>query len=280
MKYIKLFEDFDPSEIPQSEPQFTQWMMKNAPKAVYNPQEWFEEEISKPNPDWDYIGYIIKELGLANRLSISPQNKEYLKSWGLTKEYVDSFSLLHWATWDDNEKLVEVLIKSGAKLDMQNIQKETPLHLAVQIGEKEIAKMLIDAGAELDLQNKNEKTPLHLAVEYGYTNIAKMLIEVMKDLDIQGESKRSPLHIAIRLGHTKMAKMLIEAGANVNLQDRSGQTPLHMAADYNNFDLAKLLIEMGSKTDIEDFYERTPWEYTTPNMREAVPELKPNVDSL
>jgi hypothetical protein len=51
MKYIKLFEDFDPREIPQSEPQFTQWIIKNAPKSFTKPQEWFEEELGKSIPN-------------------------------------------------------------------------------------------------------------------------------------------------------------------------------------------------------------------------------------
>jgi hypothetical protein len=210
MKYIKLFEDFNPSDIPQTEPQFTLWMMQNAPKAVLNPQEWFEEELVKPKPNYSFISFIIKELGLANRLSI-PFPEETIRERRWTKQFADSLSLLHWAILYENVELAKVLIEGGAKLNVQNLDKQTPLHWAVYHEIEEIVKMLIDAGADLDIQDAIERnTPLHLATLDGNIEIAKMLIDAGADLNIKTVYKDTPWHLANR----QMRQVLPELNPN------------------------------------------------------------------
>jgi ankyrin repeat protein len=242
MKYIKLFEDFKVEDIPQSEPQFTQWMMKNAPKAVYNPQEWFEEEMAKPEPDWAFIGFIIKELGLANRLSIAKGAKEELELDN-TKNWVDSLTLLHWATMEGHTELAKGLIDAGADVNAKDSAKQTPLHWAIQRNTIELAKMLIDAGADVNAESNWESTPLHWVAMEGYT---------------------------------ELAKMLIEAGADVNAEEKWGRTPLHLAARNGNAELARVLIEAGADVNAEDEDERTPWDKAGDSMRQALPQLNPN----
>jgi hypothetical protein len=247
VKYIKLFEDFKVEDIPQSEPQFTQWMIKNAPKAVTNPQEWFESEMAKPERDWAYIGFIIKELGLANRLSIAKGDMEELERRGESKEYIESFSLLHWATMNNHT---------------------------------EFAKALIDAGSDLNAENSNRQTPLHWAATRNHPELAKMLIEAGADVNAKDFAKRTPLHLAAMEGHTELAKGLIDAGADVNAKDSAKWTPLHRAAFWDYTELAKGLIDAGADVNAEDKDKKTPWDLANPQMREALPELNPNGDSL
>ena len=191
MKYIKLFEDFKVEDIPQSEPQFTQWMMKNAPKAVYNPQEWFEEEMAKPEPDWAFIGFIIKELGLANRLSIAKGAKEELEL-DYTKNWVDSLTLLHWATMEGHTELAKMLIDAEADVNAKDEDKWTPLHWAARNNRIEIAKALIEAGADLNAKDSAKWTPLHWVAMEGHPEIAKGLIDAGADVNAENSAKLTP----------------------------------------------------------------------------------------
>ena len=195
MKYIKLFEDFNPSVIPQTEPQFTIWMMKNAPKAVTNPQEWFESEISKSNPDWVFISSIIKELSLADMLSIPKGVKNILEKTHV-KEEVDSLSLLHWAVIEGNIELTKALIDAGAKIDVLDKFKQTPLHLAVIHDNLVIAEALIDAKADLNAVDNWKKTPLHWATKFDNIEIVKYLIDLGADLDIKDWEDQTPWDVA------------------------------------------------------------------------------------
>jgi ankyrin repeat protein len=252
MKYIKLFEDFKVEDIPQTEPQFTQWMIKNAPKAVTNPQEWFESEMAKPERDWAYIGFIIKELGLANRLSIAKGDMEEIRELrGWSKEFIDSLTLLHWAAQGNNIELAKMLIDAGADLDAKDYTKNTSLHLASKYNHTELAKMLIDAGADVNAKDSDKLTPLHGALLFsGF------------------------------IKNTKIFEILIEGGANVNAKDKDKWTPLHWAAIYNRLELAKMLIDAGADVNAEDKDKKTPWDLANPQMREALPELNPNGESL
>ena len=247
MKYIKLFEDFDSREIPQSEPQFTQWIIKNAPKSFTNPQEWFEEELGKSIPNWAFIGYIIKELGLANRLRVPKGAKEELEIDGWSKDHIESFSLLHWATMNNHT---------------------------------ELAKMLIDAGADLNAKDKSEETSLHKAISYNLPEIVKMLIDAGADLNATKYNKQTPLHSVASKDFIEIANMLIDAGADLNAEDKDKQTPLHYAVTYYEKAIVKILIDAGAKLDVQDKWERTPWYYANSYMRKEIPELKPKKKSL
>lgn len=63
---------------------------------------------------------------------------------------VSNFTPLMWASMNeqDDPRLVELLLKSGAKLDVESDAGHTPLSLARQTGAEKIAQVLIAAGAK------------------------------------------------------------------------------------------------------------------------------------
>jgi ankyrin repeat protein len=81
-------------------------------------------------------------------------------------------------------------------------------------------------------------------------------------------------------GHTELAKGLIDAGADVNAKDSAKWTPLHRATFWDYTEIVKVLIEAGADLNAEDKDKQTPWDLANPQMREALPELNPNGDSL
>ncbi len=77
---------------------------------------------------------------------------------------------LHWAVrgagnwkWPWGEELVQMLIGAGAKLDIQDKDGSTALHLAARENQPNIAQMLVDAGARKDIQNKWGEIPFRLS---------------------------------------------------------------------------------------------------------------------
>ena len=46
-----------------------------------------------------------------------------------------------------------MLIKYGGNIDVQNVDGETPLHLASQEGKTETAEMLVTHGANINIQD-------------------------------------------------------------------------------------------------------------------------------
>jgi hypothetical protein len=197
MKYLKLFEDFKVEDIPQTEPGFTLWIMKNAPKAVLNPQEWFEEEMAKPKPDWNFILYIIKEFGYGDfrRLPIWIKNKMHLKE-GYSKESIDSFTFLHWAVIINNVELVRTLIQNGEDLNIGDDTGWRALHWATFLDKSQIVELLIDGGVDLDAQNDMGWTALHWAAYKYHREIVEMLIDAGADVSIKKNSQETPWDVA------------------------------------------------------------------------------------
>lgn len=76
---------------------------------------------------------------------------------------INGMTLLHLAVKDRNEPLVNFLIKRKVNLDKQTIYNErlhqTPLHLAIIYEFEEIAKLLLEAGAKVQVINYEGDTP-------------------------------------------------------------------------------------------------------------------------
>ncbi|MBC6415911.1 MAG: ankyrin repeat domain-containing protein [Bdellovibrionales bacterium] len=52
-------------------------------------------------------------------------------------------------------EIVKLLIENGAEINVRNVFKETPLHLALKYTNKNLEEILKERGAKVD--NKNEK---------------------------------------------------------------------------------------------------------------------------
>jgi hypothetical protein len=197
MKYIKLFEDFNPSEVPQTEPQFTQWVMKNAPKAVYNPQEWFWEEINKSNSDLKLISYIIKELDLDINSFKLPEDSIYVfDQYGLADEEGD---MLLWAILKNNVQLVKLLIESGVNLNVALgyiNEYTTYLHMAVILDNPEITKLLIENGAKVNQNDSEGNLPEEYASEELLLAVPELKVIDELDESAKATGDRSPIDSA------------------------------------------------------------------------------------
>lgn len=62
------------------------------------------------------------------------------------------------ASFDGHFEIVKYLHEHGADINIQAVNKWTPLHDAAYIGNFEIVKYLVDHGARLDLKNERNET--------------------------------------------------------------------------------------------------------------------------
>ncbi|KAJ8937888.1 hypothetical protein NQ318_021711 [Aromia moschata] len=86
------------------------------------------------------------------------------------------FSPLHWAAMKGHNKIVEMLLLRGARVNATNRGDDTPLHLAAAHGHREIVHMLLRQRADLNFTNEHGNTPLHYACFWGYVDIAEDLV--------------------------------------------------------------------------------------------------------
>jgi len=154
MKYIKLFENFEPHD------PYELMIIPPNKKA-----EMIMEECAKKGPNLNLINDLIL-LGA----NLDWQDEKYGKT------------SLHWATqyWG-NVEIVRMLIDAGADVNLKDNNGDTPLHVAAKYGRVEIVRILINARANLDVQNNHDETPVHYAAMNGNPGIARMLIDAGAD---------------------------------------------------------------------------------------------------
>lgn len=122
--------------------------------------------------------------------------------------------LLHWATFDGQKDMIDLLLKKGADVNAPGgVRSSTPLHMACVSGREEIVKILVENGADVKARNSAGMTPLHLAAEGGHVGIMEFLISKGADINAKDNNGLTPLKAAIEAGKNNSADFLRKEGA-------------------------------------------------------------------
>uniref|UniRef100_A0ABD2XJY3 PRANC domain-containing protein n=1 Tax=Trichogramma kaykai TaxID=54128 RepID=A0ABD2XJY3_9HYME len=160
--------------------------------------------------------------------------------------------------WKDDDSLVLLKIlfvicdekHQTVKIDAQNTEGRTPMHLAADNELRKVMECLLRRGANLNLTDKDGLTPLHIICQnrYDERNLVKTLFEICDEqhrllqVDAQDKLGRTSLQLAVDRNHKEVAKLLLKRDANLNLADADGSTPLHIICQkYHDDDLAIFL---------------------------------------
>lgn len=157
-------------------------------------------------------------------------------------------TLLHEAAEHGHLSIIELLIRKGATLDLQDSKGHTALHRAASRGHTNIVSALIQAGAPIYTLDLQSKTPVHLAAENKHLSSVKVLVEEEKKLS---ESHRRDmfLHSAAMEDNWRLAEMLLQSGAAVDARNNHEKTPLFSAFSRNNEKTVAVLLKAGAKVD-------------------------------
>lgn len=167
--------------------------------------------------DFDKVKFII-ELGF---------NVNYFRGNGVTNvsEKITPliFSII---SYKNDDKIVNFLIKSGARINQPTKNRETPLHIAVKESKFKLVKLLLDNGANINQLNIWKETPIFIASKNNHLEIVDLLIKYGADLNIPDCGWIMPLLIATKdlfenyymhdpKKQIKLLKLLIKNGAKL-----------------------------------------------------------------
>ena len=126
-----------------------------------------------------------------------------------------------------------ILLNNGATVSGH---RKTALHLAAAKGLDKVVDMLLAAGAKLDVTDQEGWTPLHDAVTYpgsevdAATSIVRKFCSAMSHdqlfIDRQNMDGETALHMAARFGHKHAVTAL---KPDLEIRDNDGWIPLHSA---------------------------------------------------
>lgn len=133
----------------------------------------------------------------------------------------------------------------------------SPLHWACKEGHIKIVEMLIRRGARINVTNMGDDTPLHLAAAHGHRPIVQMLLQNRADVNFTNEHGNSPLHYACFWGYGAVAEELVAAGALVALANKYGDTPPDKARGQIVLRLHEMATQQGQDLNKIQFKEQS-----------------------
>jgi ankyrin repeat protein len=177
-------------------------------------------------------------------------------------------ALIIAAFTDPSAEVVRMLLAAGAKVDVLDRRKVTPLNAATFGNDTETIHLLIEADADMETPDTFiGMTPLINAA--GSRNLAavKLLLEHGAKVNAVSKTENlpkiqtgtvefggwTPLLMAAPFGPPAVAKTLLDAGAQVNVQDYRGFSPLMLAVGTDRYsrETVRLLLDHGADTRLK-----------------------------
>ncbi|XP_012606398.1 ankyrin repeat domain-containing protein 6 isoform X2 [Microcebus murinus] len=149
---------------------------------------------------------------------------------------------LHLAANKGHLSVVQILLKAGCDLDVQDDGDQTALHRATVVGNTEIIAALVQEGCALDRQDKDGNTALHEASWHGFSQSVKLLVKAGANVLARNKAGNTALHLACQNSHSQSTRVLLLGGSRADLKNNAGDTCLHVAARYNHLSIIRLLL--------------------------------------
>ncbi|CAN8025960.1 unnamed protein product [Ixodes persulcatus] len=190
------------------------------------------------------------------------------RPWIVDEKKDDGYTALHLAALNNHVEVAELLIHHGrANMDLQNVNLQTPLHLAVERQHAQIVRHLVREGCNLNVPDKDGDTPLHEALRH-HTLSQLRHLQDMQDVakvvsvclntgtcwvfygsggGLASSLPRLPhralfaLQLLMGLGSqgadkkssASIACFLVSNGAELYIKNKKGQAPLDLCPDPN-----------------------------------------------
>ncbi|XP_070572821.1 ankyrin-1-like [Ptychodera flava] len=204
-------------------------------------------------------------------------------------------------------KYLEVLLKSGYRVDATDIDGTTPLHLASKENKEEAIVHLVNHGAIVDILDKNQRTAIHHAVLNSNFEATRVLLRNNSKTDLADVDQKTPLYIALELKDQQIVRELLDVGSTIHLENErksnvsqvywaakhgkksmvntlhkcgvnmdgevvveEGKTPLHLASAEGSEETVQILLENGANVDVYCKKGLSPLFYASYNKHNNV----------
>lgn len=106
-------------------------------------------------------------------------------------------------------EIVDLLLRSGAEINIVDENGQTALILALARGNSEVANLLVSVpGIDVNSKTTQGMTALMYAVDLGDVTLARRILEMGADLDVTNSWKQTPMKIGVKKGDEAMIALL------------------------------------------------------------------------
>jgi ankyrin repeat protein len=172
-----------------------------------------------------------------------------------------------------DEAVFNLLIESGAHIDVKNTKGQNVLHILVEhdklkVLDDVLSKVKKDEVLKLLSDNDfKEQNALHIAARVGnLTKVGEILLEksISKDefanlLKVKNDDDESPFHIATKQGNQELMNEIVKSYPEAVYQlAKDGNTASHLAAKHNQPECLKMLLNRSFELSPFNARYRTP----------------------
>lgn len=154
---------------------------------------------------------------------------------------------------DNLDIVTEILAHNDVHLNAQADDGRTALHFACNRRSTRISQMLLKSGADVEVESGEYGTALHEAILWPDVENVRLLLQHGVDLNRAHPLRGTPLLCAVTARHYQTAtitKLLVEHGADVNLPSLGQSYPLLSAIEKKDHYAVELLLEHGARLDV------------------------------
>lgn len=141
------------------------------------------------------------------------------------------------------------VLRENPDIDLNQIlfDGDTYLILSIKYNYPQIRNFLWEKGADLNRPNVNKETPLMVAISKGRLNSVKVLLDLKVDLERKDTNGETALLLALKNLNEEVALLLIKQGANLETNDKLDRSPLRVAEEshlVNAVELIKSILQV------------------------------------
>jgi len=180
-----------------------------------------------------------------------------------------------------NLSLIKLFCKYGANLEIQNLEGNTPLHIACKNlydfyyqdiesaqlhNSAQVIKILAINGAPLNVFNNHRQTPIYVAIQQlarehnlnQDVTIVKLLYHMGSRVEFLTNNGDTALHLACELYFQDYVELFCENKVHLNLQDINGNTPIQFSINNGYYWNIDLLCYLGADLNLPNNLGNTP----------------------
>jgi ankyrin repeat protein len=203
-----------------------------------------------------------------NTSSTRPATEEKPRPrFNLNSQTNNGLTAVHIATANGNVDFVKMLIKSGANLNLKDIEGRVALHFAASAlnSPADILNLLLrlaEGKSKVDIEQGDfeGKTPLHYAVESSDEAVVIALLRHGADPNATSNIGVTPLYLAVQSDHKPIVEHLLFYGADILAKSarNGGLTALHAAVSSGHEKVVDYLLSLKVDVNALDIRCDTP----------------------
>ncbi|KAH8336698.1 hypothetical protein KR059_001355, partial [Drosophila kikkawai] len=167
-------------------------------------------------------------------------------NWNVDQAVRGGPTLLMITCREGHYDIVEPLVEKRRANVNRQVDSVTPLMMACDCNRRDpylaekLVRLLLRHGAVINVSDKYGMTPLMFACQNGYAGVVRLLI---KDVSFDAVDNQgcTPIFHAIERNHVEVVKLLVEAGVNATIANNKGYTPTQVAECHGYYDLLEIL---------------------------------------